>query len=292
MANRWDIGYFTVAAVLPEKAASPLTPAAGLRAVWINAAGELFSTNSAGASVQVGPGAAPATHAGTHVPGAGDALATDVAVAVGTANAEGAAASFARSNHTHEVTGLKIASEAQGDVLYRNASAWVRLPAGVSGQFLQTQGAGANPQWAASGGGALSYHRVTGPNGEGSTNDNIMRWDSITANGGAEITYTDSAANGGYWQVASNGIYAVTAWGEGQGASGSAGAYIAVASALNNSYAEARCRARAQQDLNRFLFVCWTGYVAASDYIWVAQYSNGFDSGNDGGCEVVQLVKG
>lgn len=43
---------------------------------------------------------------------------------------------------------LFVASEAQGDVLYRNASGWVRLGAGTSGQFLQTQGAAANPQWA------------------------------------------------------------------------------------------------------------------------------------------------
>lgn len=42
-----------------------------------------------------------------------------------------------------------VGSAAQGDILYRNASAWVRLGAGTSGHYLQTQGAGANPQWAA-----------------------------------------------------------------------------------------------------------------------------------------------
>jgi|TARA_R110002050_G_scaffold23191_1_gene62697 hypothetical protein len=36
----------------------------------------------------------------------------------------------------------------QGDVLYHNASGLARLGAGVSGQKLQTQGAGANPIWA------------------------------------------------------------------------------------------------------------------------------------------------
>jgi hypothetical protein len=40
-----------------------------------------------------------------------------------------------------------IASPAQGDVPYYSGSAWSRLPAGTSGQFLQTQGAGANPIW-------------------------------------------------------------------------------------------------------------------------------------------------
>jgi hypothetical protein len=45
---------------------------------------------------------------------------------------------------------LDPGSEAQGDILYVNSSlAWTRLPAGTSGQFLQTQGASANPQWAA-----------------------------------------------------------------------------------------------------------------------------------------------
>lgn len=43
------------------------------------------------------------------------------------------------------------ASVARGDVLYRGASGWARLPAGTLGQFLQTQGAGADPVWAASG---------------------------------------------------------------------------------------------------------------------------------------------
>lgn len=41
-----------------------------------------------------------------------------------------------------------IAGLAQGDVLYYNGTAWVRLGAGTSGQFLKTNGAGANPAWA------------------------------------------------------------------------------------------------------------------------------------------------
>jgi hypothetical protein len=46
-------------------------------------------------------------------------------------------------------TGLTIASQAQGDVLYHNGTNWTRLAAGTSGNFLKTQGAGANPVWAA-----------------------------------------------------------------------------------------------------------------------------------------------
>jgi hypothetical protein len=41
-----------------------------------------------------------------------------------------------------------VGSAAQGDILYRNGSAWVRLAAGTAGQFLQTAGTGANPAWA------------------------------------------------------------------------------------------------------------------------------------------------
>jgi hypothetical protein len=41
-----------------------------------------------------------------------------------------------------------IGTAAQGDVLFRGSSSWNRLAAGTSGQFLQTQGTGANPQWA------------------------------------------------------------------------------------------------------------------------------------------------
>jgi len=66
----------------------------------------------------------------------------------------------------------------QGDVLYRSASAWSVLAPGASGQFLQTQGASANPQWAsASGSGtvnsgaatALAYYGATGTAVSGAT---------------------------------------------------------------------------------------------------------------------------
>lgn len=41
-----------------------------------------------------------------------------------------------------------VGAAAQGDILYRNATTWVRLPAGTAGQFLQTAGNTANPVWA------------------------------------------------------------------------------------------------------------------------------------------------
>lgn len=42
-----------------------------------------------------------------------------------------------------------VGSAARGDILYRNATTWVRLAAGTSGHFLKTNGAGADPAWAA-----------------------------------------------------------------------------------------------------------------------------------------------
>lgn len=46
------------------------------------------------------------------------------------------------------ITGLTIASQAQGDILYASSSsAFARLGAGTSGYFLKTQGAAANPIW-------------------------------------------------------------------------------------------------------------------------------------------------
>lgn len=60
-----------------------------------------------------------------------------------------------------------IGSAAQGDILYRGASSWARLAAGTSGQFLQTLGAGANPQWSTpAGSGDASTNTATSVDGE------------------------------------------------------------------------------------------------------------------------------
>jgi len=44
---------------------------------------------------------------------------------------------------------IALSGATQGDILYNNGANWVPLAVGTSGQFLKTQGAGANPQWAA-----------------------------------------------------------------------------------------------------------------------------------------------
>lgn len=58
-----------------------------------------------------------------------------------------------------------VGSPAQGDVLYRGAATWTRLGAGTSGHFLQTQGAGANPQWAAAGSATITLGTATSASG-------------------------------------------------------------------------------------------------------------------------------
>lgn len=53
-----------------------------------------------------------------------------------------------------------IGSAAQGDILYRGASSWARLGAGTSGQYLKTQGAGANPVWDTPAGGSGAWSLI------------------------------------------------------------------------------------------------------------------------------------
>lgn len=69
---------------------------------------------------------------------------------------------------------LSSLSYAQGDILYHNGTNLTRLPAGTSGYFLKTQGAGANPIWAASSGSG----DVVGP--ASSTDNAVARFDLTT----------------------------------------------------------------------------------------------------------------
>jgi hypothetical protein len=68
----------------------------------------------------------------------------------------GVSVTAARVDHVHArptFDQLTIASATFGDILYRDSTSWARLPAGTSGHFLKTQGAGAAPTWAAASGG-------------------------------------------------------------------------------------------------------------------------------------------
>lgn len=56
-----------------------------------------------------------------------------------------------------------IGSAVRGDILYRNATVWTRLPAGTAGQVLQTNGASADPSWATPAGGGSSIFPINAP---------------------------------------------------------------------------------------------------------------------------------
>ena len=56
---------------------------------------------------------------------------------------------------------FSISGTVQGDIYYNNGSAIARLAPGTSGNFLKTQGSGANPVWAAAGGGFQSMQVFT-----------------------------------------------------------------------------------------------------------------------------------
>jgi hypothetical protein len=82
--------------------------------------------------------------------------------ALGTSATAGVSITAARVDHVHArptLDQLDIASATYGDILYRDSTSWARLPAGTSGNYLKTQGAGAAPTWAtvsASGGGSTN----------------------------------------------------------------------------------------------------------------------------------------
>lgn len=84
-----------------------------------------------------------------------------------------------------------VGSAAQGDLLYRNATVWTRLPAGTSGEFLQTQGAGANPQWSSPAGSG----DVVGP--ASATDNAVVRFDSTTGKliQNSVVTIADTSGN-------------------------------------------------------------------------------------------------
>lgn len=72
-----------------------------------------------------------------------------------------------------------LGTAAQGDIIYRDASTWNRLAAGVVGQFLQTNGASANPVWASIGGGNTDF-----------INQEFIFWSGIPPNVGIAWGHT------------------------------------------------------------------------------------------------------
>lgn len=77
-----------------------------------------------------------------------------------------------------ELNGLSdvnLPSVAQGDIIYRNATEWVKLSAGTSGYFLKTLGASANPEWESipGGGDMLSTNNLSDVSNAGTSRANL-----------------------------------------------------------------------------------------------------------------------
>jgi hypothetical protein len=113
------------------------------------------------------------------------------------------------------ISGDKIAmgSDAQGDILYYDGADYTRLPAGTSGQMLQTQGAGANPQWADAGGGITDNGSVSVNSGSsvslatgisGATRITII-FDSVSLNGSNDM-YIQLGDSGGLETTGYTGV--------------------------------------------------------------------------------------
>lgn len=84
-----------------------------------------------------------------------------------------------------------IGSAAQGDILYRGASAWARLGAGTARQFLQTQGGAANPAWA-SGMAHLGSVTASGAVNAGFTNLDLTNFGAVIMTGANVQHATDN----------------------------------------------------------------------------------------------------
>ena len=69
---------------------------------------------------------------------------------------------------------LDTISSTRGTVLYRGASGWAALPPGTAGQFLKTNGAGADPAWASGGGGGGATLLATVTTTAGATSATLM----------------------------------------------------------------------------------------------------------------------
>jgi hypothetical protein len=77
--------------------------------------------------------------------------------ALGVSATAGVSITAARVDHVHArptLDQLDISGAAQGDILYRSATSWARLPAATAGYILQTNGAAANPGWVQNTGGS------------------------------------------------------------------------------------------------------------------------------------------
>jgi hypothetical protein len=125
--------------------------------------------------------------------------------ALGVSATAGVSITAARVDHVHArptLDQLDIASAAQGDILYRSATSWARLPAATAGYILQTNGAAANPSWAQNTGGSGAptdaEYIVASANGSLSAERVISNSTSVTVNfaTGGQVSLERAALTG------------------------------------------------------------------------------------------------
>lgn len=186
--------------------AAPSTPAANTVRLYAKSDGLLYSKDDAGTETVVsggGSGLTDGDKGDITVSGSGATWTVD-AGAITYAKLQDISATkrvlgrnTAGAGDAEEVTFSQfldwVGSAAQGDILYRNATDWVRLAAGTSGHYLQTQGAGANPQWAAASGSGT----VTSVDMSGGTTGLTFSGGPITTSGTFTAGGTLALANGG-----------------------------------------------------------------------------------------------
>ena len=125
--------------------------------------------------------------------------------ALGASATAGVSITAARVDHVHArptFDQLDIASAAQGDILYRSATSWARLPAATAGYILQTNGAAANPGWVQNTGGSGAptdaEYIVASANGSLSAERVISNSTSVTVNfaTGGQVSLERAALTG------------------------------------------------------------------------------------------------
>jgi hypothetical protein len=112
---------------------------------WVNVTP---ATAAAALPAMVGDSGSGGTKGLVPAPASGDAAAGKVLKADGTWGTVSGSVDSAAIDSAFGST--------RGSVLYRGASGWTILAPGTSGYFLRTNGSGADPQWAAGGGGGSS----------------------------------------------------------------------------------------------------------------------------------------
>ena len=78
---------------------------------------------------------------------------------------------------------IALGSDTKGDIMYYDGTNWVRLPAGTSGQVLQTNGSGSAPTW------------VTPSSGSSSTTKAVIEYSNYTVQSGVTAVIDKAASS-------------------------------------------------------------------------------------------------